>query len=170
MMKKKTKLNFTILFMIILVILNVFVFNITFVLGDSMEPTFHSGDILFTSKIYSEINKNDIIITSHNNALNAPLIKRVIGTQGNKITIEDNRVYVDDKELIYYSEFQSEESLSIIVPAESYFILGDNYRYSKDSRNIGTIETDDVNGKIMFKIFSPKKFWDAFTIYFFKGV
>ena len=43
------------------------------------------------------------------------------------------------------------------IPADMYFVLGDNREDSLDSREIGLINKDDINGKISFRFWPLNK-------------
>lgn len=108
--------------MILAVLLNAFVFQPTEVLGSSMEPTLHNGEMVFLSKLTHTLNLDldygDIVVIDSrikqnrswkNDILESPLvqlifkdkknlkssfwIKRVIGKPGDILEIRDGRVF-----------------------------------------------------------------------------
>lgn len=96
--------------MIITFILLKCVFLIGYVPTESMEPTLKKGSYIIGCRIYSELNTGDIIIFRHDRKL---LVKRVAATEGE--VIERNGV-------------------SLTVPKDCYYVLGDNKDHSYDSR------------------------------------
>ena len=129
--------------------------------GSSMSPVLDNGDLVVSIKT-KKIKSGDMIAFYHGNKI---LVKRVIARSGQWVVMdEDGKVYVDGKVL---EEDYVEELLlgdydikfPYQVPAESYFILGDNRKVYTDSRNseIGSIKEEDIIGKILFKLWDAKK-------------
>lgn len=125
------------------------------VTGTSMEPTLYSDEIVVCSK-YSDIEKGDIIAFYFNNKV---LLKRVIGTPGDVITIsESGRVIINGSEL--NEPYAKDLSLGdcdlefpIQVPENRIFVMGDNRETSIDSRSssIGYIADEYIIGKVIFR-------------------
>ena len=86
-------------------------------------------------------------------------IKRVIGLPGERITIKDGRVYINNKLLDepYLQEdvYTSTEEMpfsDIVVPDGTIFVLGDNRTQSVDSRRLGCIPLEKVESKVLVRI------------------
>ena len=54
----------------------------------------------------------------------------------------------------HYTEIGSRLNYPLTVPAGEYFVLGDNRSDSSDSRTFGTLEEDQIQGRIWL-IFWP---------------
>lgn len=127
--------------------------------GSSMKPMYSEGDIVLSIKT-KNLNSSDVIAFYHGNKI---LVKRVVARAGQWVVIDkDGNVYVDGLllEETYIKEKvlgDSDIEFPYQVPDGSLFVLGDNRKDSIDSRNseIGSIKTDDIIGKIIFKL------WDA---------
>ena len=142
--------------LVIIFIIFRFVIGIITISGNSMNPTLEDGDLLLTSNIFYTVDRNDIIVYHDENGFN--VIKRVIGLPGDKIAIQDGIVSVNGKIVTEpYTIGLSNEMEEIIVPKESYFVIGDNRTpgESLDSRNdrVGSIDEKNINGKVMLSIF-----------------
>lgn len=146
------------IFLVILLI--IYIFKFTTIVGVSMEPTFYNGQkgisIMDRFNLLS-FKRNDIVlIEKHSYNPNKVLVKRVIGCPGDKVDIKDNLVYIND-ELIeenYVKEIMSSPNMSVELGDSEFFVLGDNRNNSVDSRlpNIGVIKEDEIIGKLLFTI------------------
>ena len=127
------------------------------VTGTSMEPNLRAGEIIVGVKTNSfEIGQ--VCSFYFNNKL---VLKRVIGTAGDWINIDDDgRVYVNNVMLDepYVQEYAKGEYCNITLPYQvpegKIFVLGDNRATSVDSRStdVGCIGVDEVVGKILFRV------------------
>lgn len=95
-------------------------------------------------------------------------IKRVIGLPGDKISIREGKVYVNDVELDepYLVEGLKTESMGgefteITVPQNCVFAMGDNRDESKDSREFGCIPIEKIEGKVIVRIWPLNKFGEV---------
>lgn len=140
----------------------------TLVKGSSMYPTLHEYDYLIINKIpymMHEPERGDIVVfKSH---LTTPegkekdLIKRVIGTPGDKIEIVDGEVFVNDekmKEPYINGDFTPTDT-NIVVSEGKIFVMGDNRPNSLDSRDdrVGPVDIDTVRGKVLVRLYPFSK-------------
>lgn len=155
----------TVLFaMLLLVLLFTFVFRVASVVGDSMQPTLYTRERLLLTTHFYEPSHGDIVVIDR--YTQDPLIKRVIGVAGDTIRIDgvNGVVYRNGEALIegYVSGPTSPKEMSgeITVPEGYIFVLGDNRSVSKDSRSaeIGLVDTEDVVGKAILRIWPIKRF------------
>lgn len=117
-----------------------------------MVPTLLDGDIMILDKIGCRINglkRFDIVVIKYNNE---KIIKRVIGLPGDYIEYKDNILYVNGKIIKeeYKRDITNNFSLKDLgyekIPENKYLVLGDNRGISKDSRIIGLIDKEDIEG------------------------
>lgn len=142
---------------ILAVVIRYFLFAPIVVDGLSMMPTLRDQDRMIVNKFsytIGEPKRFDIIVFEAPE--NKDYIKRVIGLPGETIEYKDDVLYVNGKayEEEYLEENKREaidgpltEPLKVTVPEGELFVMGDNRRYSKDSRHIGTIPMEKVLGK-----------------------
>lgn len=141
-------------------------FRVVVVSGTSMNDTLLDGDylLLIGDVFYRNPERGDVIVASKESFDNgAPIVKRVIATEGQIVDIDfdDGIVYVDGKPLDEpYTLTPTNLDEGIRFPLEvdegCIFVMGDNRNGSKDSRNpeIGLIDTREILGKVVF-LFLP---------------
>lgn len=91
-------------------------------------------------------------------------IKRVIALPGEKISIKNGKVYIDDIEL---KESYLDDSVktssdcpfnNIVVPENCVFAMGDNRPGSMDCREIGCIPINKIESKVWIRFWPLDKF------------
>ena len=139
-------------------------FRVVVVSGPSMNETLVDGDwlLLVGNVLYREPKQGDIIVASKDSFDDgAPIIKRVIATEGQTVDIDFNIgvVYVDGVALeedytLTPTNLYEGIQFPIVVEEGCIFVMGDNRNKSKDSRSveIGLIDTREVLGKAVFLI------------------
>lgn len=124
--------------------------------GNSMSPTLDDGQILIVNKM-AEVKSGDIIAFYYNNKV---IVRRVVATGNSQLEIDVfGTVSVNGKELVEpYIENktlgQCNLSFPYNIPANSYFVLGDNRDVAMDSRlsEIGVVTEDRLIGKVVFSL------------------
>lgn len=136
-----------ILLVIILTLISKFYFSIFVVDGFSMEPTLRDKEIVLLEKNSYE-NKNpqrgDVVVVKYpGDPDNKKYVKRVIGLPGEKITITNNKVFINNKnfeeDYIPYGFITVPDGIWNLSDKE-YFLMGDNRPNSNDSRYFGGVE------------------------------
>lgn len=150
------------------VIVYLFIAQPHIVKGTSMEPNFLNGDYILTEKVSYKFNdpqRGDIVVFEAPNRPNADYIKRVIGLPGESLRIEDGLVYINNKLLPETYEPNDTESgqyikenQEIVVPANTYIVLGDNRPHSSDSREFGPIGKDTIVGRAVVRYWPLSRF------------
>lgn len=145
----------------VVVIAMIFVIRPVSVDGRSMNPTLYDKDIMLVTNYYSAPKTGDIVIISHGQRLLEPLVKRVIATEGQKLSInfKKNEVKVDGKILNEpYTQGRTiigNGSIPEVIPKGKVFVMGDNREHSTDSRfvEVGLVSVDDLIGRARLVLF-----------------
>jgi signal peptidase I len=131
--------------------------------GTSMLPRLEDRDRLFINKfVYhiSSIDRDDIVVFRYPRDPEKSYIKRVIGLPGDRIRIIHGQVWLNGKLLLepYVPEaYRDTRSMpEMVVPDDSYFMMGDHRSISSDSREFGPVARDLVYGKAVF-VYWPAK-------------
>lgn len=152
----------------------------------SMEPTLLIGDHLlvnrmsyvvkmpFTDSVLFTTGKpqrGDIIVFRYPEDPSKDYIKRVIATEGEKVEIRNKAIFVNGKKIPdpwghfrpdpgarSFVPFVDKDNLNpVVVPKDSYFVMGDNRDNSLDSRYWGYVNKKHLVGKALIIYFS----WDG---------
>ena len=142
-----------------------FLFRVVVVSGPSMNSTLIDGDwlLLLGNVLYGEPQKGDIIVASKDSFDNgAPIIKRVIATEGEIVDIDFdsgivyvNGIPLDEPYTLTPTNLREGMSFPLTVDEGCIFVMGDNRNVSKDSRStdIGQVDCREVLGKALFLFF-----------------
>lgn len=148
-----------------------FVARIAVVDGGSMLPTLTNGDKVIVRQLFYTPKQGDIIVCqSEKYGLDKPLVKRVIATEGQTVTLdrENWKVYVDGVELDESYVFFETGSMrgwdyntdSVTVEKGHVFVMGDHRNDSLDSRSsaVGQIDVRYVIGQVVLRFLPFKDF------------
>lgn len=124
--------------------------------GDSMYPNFHNNTYVLTNVLGIRLSNpklGDVIVFKAPLDPEKAFIKRVIGTPGDKVRIENGSVYLNEKflnESAYlnpvvktYAGAFLKEGETVTVAPNSFFVMGDNRQFSSDSREWGFIKKEN---------------------------
>jgi signal peptidase I len=143
----------------------VFVYQPVKVEGTSMMPGLDDQERIFINKFvyrWEPIERGDVIVFRYPRDPSKSYIKRVIGVAGDRVLIDDGRVWVNGNllnESYVPDEFRDERSFAEYkVPAGAYFVLGDHRNLSSDSREFGAVPDRLIYGKAVFVYWPVERF------------
>lgn len=127
-------------------------------MGSSMEPTLGDGEIVLMSRFSALLERyeaGDIVLFRYEEAAGRQtLVKRIIGTAGDRVCIEADGVEVNGTLLREgYTQGETNGIADLVIPEGAIYVLGDNREASYDSRNMGVIAEKDLVGKVYFRIY-----------------
>lgn len=132
-----------------------FILLLSGVPSGSMEPTIPGGSFIISNRLsafFGDPERGDIVVF-YSEEYGYDMVKRVIGIEGDKITIKEGKVYINDEEENgFYINGQTlpNQVTEYIVPEGYVFVLGDNREESKDSRYFKEpfIKESDIKGYV----------------------
>jgi signal peptidase I len=138
----------------------------------SMMPAFLVGDHFLVSKAsywFAEPRRGDVIVFRYPVDESRDFIKRVIAVGGEELHINGQKIFVNckptephcqpitDPWAMWVGPSTGDQTVSVKVPANSYFVLRDNRNNSQDSRHWGFIRRDKIKGRAYLIYWS----WDS---------
>lgn len=138
--------------------------------GLSMYPNFENGEYVLTNLItkrFGEFKKGDVIVFKSPVEENKDFIKRIIGTEGDTISLNEGNFYLNGKLLTedylpsnYVTNGGSflPEGTQVKVPEDYFFVAGDNRSNSSDSREWGFVSKSEIIGKSFFVYWPLNRF------------
>lgn len=125
----------------------------------SMQPNLNEGEFVVVNRLayrWDEPQRGDIIVFRFPGNQQKRYIKRVIGIEGDFISIQDGQVSINGLSLDepYIAAAPTYEG-EWVVGSGSVFVLGDNRNNSNDSKNWGTLEEDAIIGKAILVYWPP---------------
>ena len=143
---------------ILLLILAAYVFlvGLTVQHGETMEPSFHNGDLVAYYKLGHDYDTGDVVVYKGKDGDRQ--LGRIIAKPGDEVEITEDGVKVNG----YYQneKYASEELLlfsrgpdyPLTLSSDEYFILFDVREEGEDSRLLGAIREKEISGRVMLSI------------------
>ena len=162
----KELITFAIIAAVIVLPIRMFIAQPFIVSGESMLPTFESGQYLIVDQLtykFEEPMRGDVIIFKYPQDPSKYFIKRIIGLPGEKLKIQGTDVYItmtDGTEIKLdepYIVMQRESSNEITLANDEYFVMGDNRLASLDSRIWGPLKKDMITGRAWLRLLPIEK-------------
>lgn len=162
-------------------LLRTYVVQTFYIPSGSMIPTLDIGDRILVNKLsyrFHSVHEGDIVVFSHPPLEHCgtkieDLVKRVIGLPGQTISLSNGAVFINGKKLPEPWLPNSPNSLTLPgpdpqepfslaqpykVPANEYFMMGDNRTGSCDSRWWGPVPKSLIIGKVDARIWPLSRF------------
>lgn len=153
-------ITFAAAFVLAFVLKNYVIINASVPTG-SMENVIQPKDQLLGSRLAylkEGPERGDIIFFYFPDDESQKFVKRVIGLPGEKVTIIEGKVYINDSKTPLDEPYLKEEWVvktgpyEFYVPEDSYFCMGDNRNHSHDARDwVNTyVSRDKIIGKALY--------------------
>jgi len=141
-----------------------FAFQTFYIPSESMVPRLETDDRVLVNKLTYDLRdpaRGDVVVfrtppTAKKEVQGMDdLVKRIIGLPGETIEGKDGHIYINGKllpEPWLDANVQSKPFAPVHVPANSYFMLGDNRQYSNDSTVWGPANRNLFVGPVFITI------------------
>lgn len=149
--------------LLMILLLVIFLVQPVRVEGTSMQPQLDDQERLFVSKLsyrVFQIQRGDVVVFYYPGDTSKSFIKRVVGLPGERLQIIEGELYIDGK---YVAEpyippaYQENSSYGpVLVPPDSFFVMGDHRNVSNDSRHWGPVPKNAILGKAVLKYWPPE--------------
>jgi signal peptidase I len=147
----------------------------------SMRMTLIEGDLILVNKFiygakvpftdvrlpkFSQPKRGDVVVFIYPEDKKKDFIKRLIGLPGDIVEIKNGTIYINGQPQLdpllnqryYYNRGDfGQEGQPVVVPQDSFFVLGDNSASSKDSRYWGFVPGKNILGKAMVIYWPPQR-------------
>ncbi|MCH7883234.1 signal peptidase I [Patescibacteria group bacterium] len=133
--------KFGLVVLVIVLPIRMYVAQPFIVSGESMVPTFQSGDYLivdeFTYNFLRDPQKGEVIVFRFPEQPSKFFIKRIVGLPGEVVMMDDRSWQLGEEE---------------------YFVVGDNRESSLDSRSWGPLPEGNIIGRALLRLWPPTAF------------
>lgn len=127
--------------------------------GKSMDSTLSDGDYVISINSLNNVERGDIVIASPEQLNDRKIIKRVIALGGDTVSIDAGKVFVNGElieenyvDIPAVNDFQEE----VKIPEGYVWIMGDNRNNSLDSRRMGFVSVEDLDGLAIARLLPIK--------------
>lgn len=117
------------------------------------------GDKVLVLKTRNVKNGDIVIVRRKSRDGSSPgikLVKRVIASGGDVVDVRDGRVLLNgeplDEPYVTGSTYPCGFPFPYTVPADAFFLMGDNREHSGDSREFGAVDRKDVVGRVVLVV------------------
>ena len=156
-------LKYVSLALIIVIPVRLFVAQPFIVSGESMYPTFHNSDYLIVDEMTYHLRapeRGEVIVFRYPNDPSRFFIKRIIGLPGETIVLKGATLTIKNTEHPdgfvlkepYVASRPPLGNKTITLPADQYFVMGDNRPASSDSRIWGPLPADLIVGRAFLRL------------------
>lgn len=146
------------IFIIILILLTALfvsqnLYQLNLIHGDSMLPAYKNMELTVIDKRADNFTHGDVIVF-YCSGLECLMIKRIIAVPGETVLISDGSVFVNGIPSPYVCQkvdFGGVAANGLLLDSDQFFVLGDNYRQSQDSRyaQVGCVSRQSIRGRLI---------------------
>lgn len=153
--------------------------------GDSMFPNLEEGQCVLVSRLDYRLgnpSRGDVVVLRLSNRNGRNYIKRIVGLPGEYVTIDNTNVYIDGipvRETTSVDRVQSKRNHNLsefsnlwvnvksadkgwLLSDGQYFVVGDNWDASDDSRTFGPVNRDTLVGRVWIRYW-PRNCWKVLS-------
>lgn len=158
-------LRFTLFALVIVLPIRLFVAQPFIVQGASMDPTFETGEYLIVDQLSYHLSapeRGQIVIFKYPLDTSKYFIKRIIGLPGETVVLDGTSVIIKSPEHpdgvkltepYITSKNEMENSMTVTLGPNQYWVMGDNRRQSSDSRSWGILPGNLIVGTPFVRLY-----------------
>jgi len=121
--------------------------------GVAMAPTLNDGDRVLATRDVTILELGDIVGFRSPQDESKSFVERIVGLPGDRIEMRQGVVMLNgtllDEPYVAPENRSTESWGPVTVPADEYFVMGDNRRNSSDSRVWGTVRREAIWAKVI---------------------
>ena len=122
--------------------------------GLGMFPAIKDGDLTVSSRLWRELEKDDVVVYRMGGRLQ---IGRIVATERDVVKMDDSGSLlingsVQNGQILYPTYARKYAVYPQRIPEGSVYVLGDHRTQSLDSRDHGSVPLDDILGKVIVVI------------------
>ncbi len=128
--------------------------------GPSMQPNLYVGYWVMTEKVsyrFQGPQRGDVVV-AHLPDEGVNLIKRIVALPGETVEVREGHTWINGAPILepWITYFGGHNYGPEVVPEGHVFIVGDNRGNSRDSRDIGPVPLENVEGHAIFVYWPPE--------------
>ena len=152
--------------LVLALVIRAFFFQVFWIPSGSMEPTLDISDRIVVNKIvynFRPPQRFEIMVFRGVPTLGEQkrdLIKRVVGLPGETFAVKDGVININGEPVTGEAHDLNQDYANygpVQIPADSYFVMGDNRPASADSRYWGFLPKKNLIGKAFLRIWPLTK-------------
>jgi signal peptidase I len=169
LIEQKENIRTIVIAVVLAFVLRTFIIEPRYIPSGSMEPTLQVNDRIVVEKVsylFHSPQRGEIIVFYPPSSpmiddSSKAYIKRIVGLPGDRISIHDGKVFINDQAL--HEDYIKESpnyvlprqplTHSIQVPPGSYWVMGDNRNNSNDSHVWGFLPQENIIGRAFWRFF-----------------
>lgn len=117
-------------------------FKLIIISGQSMAPTYDSGQLVIM-QYNKSVERDDVIVFTRDNK---DYIKRIVAMPQDYVEQKDGYLFINGIKTYYTSE---KNEKIIKLDEDEFYVVGDNFENSNDSRYFGAVNYEQICGKII---------------------
>lgn len=135
-----------------LVLFFTFMFGITQVQDETMDPAVKEGDLAIYYRLDKRYSKDDVVIVNINGETQ---IRRVVALPGDTVDMDERGLVINGYSQIETDIYTRTEpyvdgiTFPVTLAQDEVFVLGDNRPKAVDSRMYGAVKVSTTDGKLM---------------------
>jgi signal peptidase I len=152
--------------LVLALVIRAFFLQVFWIPSGSMEPTLDIGDRIVVNKVayhFRQPRRLEVVVFRGVPAMGEEkkdLIKRLVGLPGEKLQVRAGKIYINDQP-VTEKHTMNEDFANfgpVAIPADSFFVMGDNRPASADSRYWGFLPKANLIGPAFLRLWPLAKF------------